>query len=106
MLPIVIIIYDIVIMEGDNMKIDINENLKSLLNKNPKLKDDLISLGFVGLDNPLLIKEMAAKMSIKRASKIFGINDINSKLEKLGYTLEDSSLDKEIIDRKAKLDPI
>lgn len=103
MLPIVIIIYDIVIMEGDNMKIDINENLKSLLNKNPKLKDDLISLGFVGLNNPIMIEEMAAKMSIKRASKIFGINDINSKLEKLGYTLEDSSLDKEIIDRKAKI---
>lgn len=103
MLPIVIIIYDIVIMEGDNMRIDINENLKSLLNKNPKLKDDLIELGFVGLDNPIMIEEMAAKMSIKRASKIFGINDINSKLEKLGYTLEDSSLDKEIIDRKAKI---
>ena len=103
MLPIVIIIYDIVIMEGDNMKIDINENLKSLLNKNPKLKDDLISLGFVGLNNPIMIEEMAAKMSIKRAGKIFGINDINSKLENLGYTLEDSSLDKEIIDRKAKI---
>ena len=85
------------------MKIDINENLKSVLNKNPKLKDDLIELGFVGLDNPIMIEEMAAKMSIKRASKIFGINDINSKLEKLGYTLEDSSLDKEIIDRKAKI---
>ena len=103
MLPIVIIIYDIVIMEGDNMKIDINENFKSLLNKNPKLKDDLIELGFVGLDNPIMIEEMAAKMSIKRAIKIFGIKDINSKLENLGYTLEDSSLDQEIIDRKEKI---
>lgn len=85
------------------MKIDINENLKSLLDKNPKLKDDLIELGFVGLDNPIMIEEMAGKMSIKRASKIFGIKDINSKLEELGYTLEDSSLNKEIIDRKAKI---
>lgn len=103
MLLIVIIIYDILIVEGDNMKLDINENLESLINKNPKLKDELLELGFVGLDNPLMIKKMASKMSIKRGAKILGIKDINSKLEELGYELEDSSFDKEIIDRKGKI---
>ncbi|WP_044566103.1 DUF438 domain-containing protein [Anaerococcus provencensis] len=85
------------------MKLDINENLESLINKNPKLKDELLELGFVGLDNPLMIKKMASKMSIKRGAKILGIKDINSKLEELGYELEDSSFDKEIIDRKGKI---
>lgn len=98
-----IIIYGIFIVEGDNMKLDINENLESLINKNPKLKDELLELGFVGLDNPLMIKKMASKMSIKRGAKILGIKDINSKLQALGYELEDSSFDKEIIDRKAKI---
>lgn len=103
MLLIVIIIYDTLIVEGDNMKIDINENLESLINKNPKLKDELLELGFVGLDNPLMIKKMASKMSIKRGAKLLGIKEIESKLEALGYELEDSSFDKEIIDRKAKI---
>ena len=98
-----IIIYGIFIVEGDNMKLDINENLESLINKNPKLKDELLELGFVGLDNPLMIKKMASKMSIKRGAKILGIKDIESKLEALGYELEDSSFDKEIIDRKGKI---
>lgn len=98
-----IIIYGIFIVEGDNMKLDINENLESLINKNPKLKDELLGLGFVGLDNPLMIKKMASKMSIKRGAKILGIKDIESKLEALGYELEDSSFDKEIIDRKGKI---
>lgn len=98
-----IIIYGIFIVEGDNMKLDINENLESLINKNPKLKDELLELGFVGLDNPLMIKKMASKMSIKRGAKILGIKDIESKLEALGYELEDSSFDKEIIDRKVKI---
>ena len=103
MLLIMIIIYGIFIVEGDNMKLDINENLESLINKNPKLKDELLELGFVGLDNPLMIKKMASKMSIKRGAKILGIKDIESKLEALGYELEDSSFDKEIIDRKGKI---
>lgn len=103
MLLIVIIIYDTLVVEGDNMKIDINENLESLINKNPKLKDELLELGFVGLDNPLMIKKMASKMSIKRGAKLLGIKEIESKLEALGYELEDSSFDKEIIDRKAKI---
>lgn len=98
-----IIICGTLIEEGDNMKLDINENLESLINKNPKLKDELLELGFVGLDNPLMIKKMASKMSIKRGAKILGIKDIESKLEALGYELEDSSFDKEIIDRKAKI---
>ena len=98
-----IIICGTLIVEGDNVKIDINENLESLISKNPKLKDELLELGFVGLDNPLMIKKMASKMSIKRSAKILGIKDIESKLEALGYELEDSSFDKEIIDRKAKI---
>lgn len=103
MLLIVIIICGTLIEEGDNMKLDINENLESLISKNPKLKDELLELGFVGLDNPIMIKKMASKMSIKRGAKILGIKDIESKLEALGYELEDSSFDKEIIDRKAKI---
>lgn len=103
MLLIVIIIYDTLVVEGDNMKLDINENLESLINKNPKLKDELLELGFVGLDNPLMIKKMASKMSIKRGAKLLGIKEIESKLQALGYELEDSSFDKEIIDRKVKI---
>ncbi len=103
MLLIMIIIYGIFIVEGDNMKLDINENLESLINKNPKLKDELLELGFVGLDNPLMIKKMASKMSIKRGAKLLGIKEIESKLQALGYELEDSSFDKEIIDRKGKI---
>ena len=62
MLLIMIIICGTLIVEGDNVKIDINENLESLISKNPKLKDELLELGFVGLDNPLMIKKMASKM--------------------------------------------
>ena len=38
------------------MKIDINENIAKLIHSNETLKNDLISIGFIGLDNPLMIK--------------------------------------------------
>ena len=85
------------------MRIDINQNIGSLIEENPALKEDLIKVGFVGLNNPIMIKNMASKMSIKRGAKILGIDDINAKLEDLGYSLLDSSVDKDVINRKEKI---
>ena len=82
------------------MKIDINENIAKLIHSNETLKNDLISIGFIGLDNPLMIKNMANKMSIKRGAKLLGISEIESKLESLGYEVIDSSLDNDVIERQ------
>lgn len=82
------------------MKIDINENIANLINSNENLKNDLINIGFIGLDNPLMIKNMASKMSIKRGAKLLGISKIESKLENLGYEVIDSSMDKEVVERQ------
>ena len=82
------------------MKIDINENIAKLIHSNETLKNDLISIGFIGLDNPLMIENMASKMSIKRGAKLLGISEIESKLESLGYEVIDSSLDNDVIERQ------
>lgn len=82
------------------MKIDINENIAKLIHSNETLKNDLISIGFIGLDNPLMIKNMASKMSIKRGAKLLGISKIKSKLENLGYEVIDSSMDNDVIERQ------
>lgn len=82
------------------MRIDINENIANLIHSNEKLKNDLINIGFIGLDNPLMVKNMASKMSIKRGAKLLAIKDINSKLEDLGYEIIDSSLDSKVIERQ------
>lgn len=82
------------------MKIDINENIAKLIHSNETLKNDLISIGFIGLDNPLMIKNMASKMSIKRGAKLLGISKIESKLENLGYEVIDSSMDNDVIERQ------
>lgn len=82
------------------MKIDINENIAKLIHSNETLKNDLISIGFIGLDNPLMIKNMASKMSIKRGAKLLGISEIESKLESIGYEVIDSSLDNDVIERQ------
>lgn len=82
------------------MKIDINENIAELIDSNETLKNDLINIGFIGLDNPLMIKNMASKMSIKRGAKLLGISKIETKLENLGYEVIDSSMDKEVVERQ------
>lgn len=82
------------------MRIDINENIANLIHSNEKLKNDLINIGFIGLDNPLMVKNMASKMSIKRGAKLLAIKDINLKLEDLGYEIIDSSLDSKVIERQ------
>ncbi|MDU3212323.1 DUF438 domain-containing protein [Anaerococcus sp.] len=82
------------------MKIDINENIAKLIHSNETLKNGLISIGFIGLDNPLMIKNMASKMSIKRGAKLLGISEIESKLESIGYEVIDSSLDNDVIERQ------
>ena len=82
------------------MKIDINENIAELIDSNETLKNDLINIGFIGLDNPLMIKNMASKMSIKRGAKLLGISEIETKLENLGYEVIDSSMDKEVVERQ------
>lgn len=48
------------------MKIDINKTVFDLIEENKELKDILTEIGFRGLDNPLLIKTMAKKTSLKR----------------------------------------
>lgn len=82
------------------MKIDINENIAKLISSNDTLKNDLINIGFIGLDNPLMVKNMASKMSIKRGAKLLGIKDVEMKLANLGYEIYDSSLDKEVTQRQ------
>ena len=87
-------------MEARYMKIDINENIASLIADNDKLKEELIDIGFIGLDNPMMIKTMATKMSIKRGAKLLKISDVEKRLMDLGYGIYDSSNNKEVQERK------
>lgn len=82
------------------MIIDINKTVYELIKDNDKLKDDLVSVGFTGLNNPLMVKTMAKKMSLNRGAKVMGISDYEEKLRKLGYELTDSSDSHESIKRK------
>mgnify|MGYP002719177240 CR=1 FL=1 len=49
-------------------KIDINKAIYDLVNRDDKLKEDLIGLGFKNLSNPLMLKTMGKKMSIRPVS--------------------------------------
>ena len=85
------------------MKIDINENIASIVDKHPQIKDDLMDIGFNGLDNPMMMETVAKKMSPKRGAKMLGIKDIEIELENLGYEVYDSSMDPDVIKRKEKI---
>lgn len=82
------------------MKIDINKAVFDIVSDNDKVKEDLVSIGFSGLNNPMILKSLGKKMSIKRGAKMMGIGDVEKKLEALGYEIYDSSLDPEIIKRQ------
>lgn len=82
------------------MKIDINEVVYDLIKDNDKLKKDLISLGFTGLGNPLMLNSLGKKMTLKRGAKMMGIKDYEKKLADLGYDLYDSSENPEVLERK------
>lgn len=82
------------------MKIDINKAVFDLVKDNDRLKEDLISIGFSGLGKPMILNTLGKKMSIKRGAKMMGIEDVEKKLEALGYEIYDSSLDPEIIRRQ------
>lgn len=82
------------------MKIDINKVIYDLIKDNDKLKKDLIGLGFTGLDNPLMVKSLGKKMSLKRGAKMMGIKDYEKNLGDLGYDLYDSSENPEVLERK------
>ena len=82
------------------MQIDINKVVYDLIKDNEKLKEELISIGFTGLKNPLMVKSLAKKVSLKRGAKMMGISDYKEKLEALGYELCDSSQNPESIERK------
>ena len=82
------------------MIIDINKTVYELIKDNDKLKDDLISAGFTGLKNPLMVKSLAKSMSIKRGAKMMGIADYDLKLKAMGYELIDSSENPEVMERK------
>ena len=82
------------------MIIDINKTVYELIKDNDKLKDDLISVGFTGLKNPLMVKSLAKSMSIKRGAKMMGVADYDLKLKAMGYELVDSSENPEVIERK------
>lgn len=82
------------------MIIDINKTVYDLIKDNDKLKDDLISVGFTGLKNPLMVKSLAKSMSIKRGAKMMGVADYDLKLKAMGYEIIDSSENPEVIERK------
>lgn len=82
------------------MIIDINKTVYELIKDNDKLKEDLISVGFTGLKNPLMVKSLAKSMSIKRGAKMMGVADYDLKLKAMGYELIDSSENPEVIERK------
>lgn len=82
------------------MIIDINKTVYELIKDNDKLKEDLISVGFTGLKNPLMVKSLAKSMSIKRGAKMMGVADYDLKLKAMGYELIDSSENPEVMERK------
>ena len=82
------------------MIIDINKTVYDLIKDNDKLKDDLISVGFTGLKNPLMVKSLAKSMSIKRGAKMMGVADYDLKLKAMGYEIIDSSENPEVIERE------
>lgn len=82
------------------MIIDINKTVYDLIKDNDKLKEDLISVGFTGLKNPLMIKSLAKSMSVKRGAKMMGVSDYDLKLKAMCYELIDSSENPEVIERK------
>lgn len=47
------------------MKVDINKTVFDLIEEKPELKDILTEIGFKGLDNPILLKSMGKKTSLK-----------------------------------------
>ena len=73
-------------------KIDINKAIYDLVNHDDKLKKDLIGLGFKNLSNPLMLKTIGKKMSIRRGAKMVGIDNIEKKLEDLGAIIDNSIL--------------
>ena len=77
-------------------KIDINKAIYDLVNRDDKLKEDLIGLGFKNLSNPLMLKTMGKKMSIRRGAKMVGIDNVDKKLEDLGYEIINSYDDLEV----------
>ena len=82
------------------MIIDINKTVYELIKDNDKLKEDLISVGFTGLKNPIMVKSLAKSMSIKRGAKMMGVADYDLKLKAMGYELIDSSENPEVMERK------
>ena len=82
------------------MMIDINKTVYDLIKDNEKLKEDLISVGFTALNNPLMVKSLGKSMSIKRGAKMMGISDYDLKLKAMGYELINSSENPEVIERK------
>lgn len=83
-----------------NKKIDINKTIFEIIKDNPEIKDKLIDLGFKGLSNPLMLKTMGKKMSIRRGASMLGVENVEEKLEGLGYEVYDSYNDKEVSQRR------
>ena len=81
-------------------KIDINKAIYDLVNRDDKLKKDLIDLGFKNLSNPLMLKTMGKKMSIRRGAKMVGIDNVEKRLGDLGYEIIDSYDDFEVKNRR------
>ena len=81
-------------------KVDINKEIYDLVNHDDKLKEDLIGLGFKNLSNPLMLKTIGKKMSIRRRAKMVGIDNVEKKLEDLGYEIVNSYDDLEVKNRR------
>jgi uncharacterized protein (DUF2249 family) len=79
----------------NNMTINANTKIASLLKQNPGALDAIISINprFEKLRNPLLRKLMAARTSISMASKISGNSpqEFYAKLAPLGFEIDEKS---------------
>ena len=88
------------------MTINADTKIGAILKHNPSALDAIVSINpkFEKLRNPLLRKLMAARTSIRMASKISGnpLEDFFSKLAPLGFTI-DKTLTEDKIEEKPKL---
>ena len=79
------------------MTIDENTKISKIINENPASIDAITSLSthFKKLQNPILRKVLASRVSVKDAAKIGGVstNDFLKKLEGLGFEIDYMALE-------------
>lgn len=83
-----------------NKKIDINKTISEIIKDNPEIKDKLIEIGFKGISNPIMLKTMGKKMSLRRGATMLGVENVEEKLEEFGYEVLNSYNDKDVSQRR------